>query len=478
MTTGVFDLPEVRQSRIHVSHTQIPSTYLDPSQPPTKRIPFRQIRNVPFIKDVKFCMPSHVYRRLYHTGGISPGTSASAGTSKKGPLEMTYYKATFTLKELLQNYELRTGNFLALSESHSSTVTIHLNRGTLTTTMPHHIYQRSGLPNAVQVPSGGRKHEKGSQRWKVEVNLRQPSMVRGRKAFDRLRHAVNEVEGLRESRIWLVTEVGSSAENGQKPKARDMGDVDIGSKRSQKSQHDAKPGANEDLSKTSITTDPRPSSTANLENDPLATFHPTTIDSFGILSKQDNVLVPHALHSPKFLSTLEYQTSPKNEEGGLPKVLEDDIYELVEYLSLLVLEAPIVEKKSYDMAKNEEAGYLCNYRIPDAGVLLSEDAEAQVAESVQSVSWSGLMSSDWMTQLVVDLIRRSRTIDGKDKQNAISDTLNVGHDWWVAIQVGAHRTEAVSQKDGYTIILQSGDTEALQNATCLEYVGSIAGGTP
>lgn len=83
-------------------------------------------------------------------------------------------------------------------------------------------YQRSGLQGQ-PVPSGGRKHVKARYRmfgwgvcfWRVnlttaviEIELRKPSMLHGKKGFERLIYAAKNV--LNQSMVWLFCDLNSN----------------------------------------------------------------------------------------------------------------------------------------------------------------------------------------------------------------------------------------------------------------------------
>lgn len=188
--------------KLNVTHSQIQSTYLDPSQPPLKRTPFRQIRSVPFVRDFSVCIPRHVYSALYDDerkvevfeSGIGPGQSQGQrqhiGISNR---QLKYTKIIMTLSDILTDYNLRTSNHLMLSQTPlpaSNAVSMHLNSGTLTLTLPHTIYERSGLTfTTTQISNGDRKHDKRSQLYRMVIDFRQPSMIKGKKGFDRLLYA-------------------------------------------------------------------------------------------------------------------------------------------------------------------------------------------------------------------------------------------------------------------------------------------------
>ncbi|KAK5091542.1 hypothetical protein LTR05_001727 [Lithohypha guttulata] len=430
--------------------------YLDPAQPPTKRIPFRQIRGVPFVRNVSICMPSRVYDRLYSKERSHHGSSS--GSSKLGH-EVTYHKIISTLKDILSDYNLRTGNYIMLAQPYPSSgstilsansITMRLNCGRLIIEMPCEVYQRSGLtsPHHVsQVAGGGRKHDKRSARYKVEIDLRQTSMVKGKKSLDRLVRASEQVDGLREGRVWLVADLNKGED--KQGKKRKRGDKD---------DDQARADDGNTTSNTTTVPDTHTKPEPDDEKHPLLTYHPTTITGPGTLTIQKDVLVPSVLSNHSFLSTLSHIATPAD-RASLPTVLEDDIYEISEYLSLLFLQSPRITKQEYGKVDP----YICRYSLPDAGTCVdqatAEQEEDVLVEDVRMISYSGLISSDFVTQLVVDLIRRSR-VEGEKGIEGPSTFLQ-DESSWAAVQVNAHPTEVRGGTNGYTILLQSGTAQEI-----------------
>lgn len=76
-----------------------------------------------------------------------------------------------------------------------------LQNGTLSLEMCKPIYEKSGLQGTA-IPSHGKKHIK--QRFLVEIDLRGPNMVSGKKGFERVKWAFQNVEELRETKTWLL----------------------------------------------------------------------------------------------------------------------------------------------------------------------------------------------------------------------------------------------------------------------------------
>lgn len=99
------------------------------------------------------------------------------------------------LAEILEgdffNSYIKTGNILLLSSGPSSTISLHA--GLLRLALDKATYERTGL-RGTPIADGGQKHAKS--RFLVDINLRLPSMVRGKPGFERLlwaaRNTLNE----------------------------------------------------------------------------------------------------------------------------------------------------------------------------------------------------------------------------------------------------------------------------------------------
>lgn len=90
-------------------------------------------------------------------------------------------------------------DLLAITHSPSGN-TYTLCQGLLTLDLDRPTYERTGLQNGKVVPTGGRRHAK--ERFRVELNLRLPSMLHGKKGFDRILWAFENV--LNETCTFLV----------------------------------------------------------------------------------------------------------------------------------------------------------------------------------------------------------------------------------------------------------------------------------
>jgi ribonucleases P/MRP protein subunit RPP40 len=75
-------------SKMHVSHGSLPP-YIDPTQPPTKKSPWRQIKEMPFIHSVTLLMPDELYELVWDKLDVE---------SKK----VKYAKVIMKLQEVLE----------------------------------------------------------------------------------------------------------------------------------------------------------------------------------------------------------------------------------------------------------------------------------------------------------------------------------------------------------------------------------------
>lgn len=89
-----------------------------------------------------------------------------------------------------------------------------LRDGILTMTLDKETYERAGL---VGKPDGAKGARAARARWIVEINLRQPSMLHGKKGFDRIVYAAKNV--LNKPAKWLFCNLQSVDEDGKKSKS-------------------------------------------------------------------------------------------------------------------------------------------------------------------------------------------------------------------------------------------------------------------
>jgi len=477
-------------------------------------------------------MPTRVYNPLYgnrdhdhdhtHAENTPANPDHSEASASRGPDQRcAYAKVLMPLSDVLSDHALRTGNHAMVSAPCSpgaNSVAMRLDCGTLTLDMPQTTYQRSGLTFPVtKMESGGRKHEKGSGRFRVEIDLRGPAMVKGRKGFERLVYASGNVEGLREGRVWLFCEVGGRGRNGKGKRKRgeeggsDGSNVNV---QGQDATDTVTMSSSAGPRATTATSDP---SREREQDHPLAKHHPTLIVEPGTTTTQHDVLVPGMISRPEYLCSLSTRSSTStststsaskaenaNGTGCPPPILEDDVHELVEYLGLLCLGSPRITKRDYGRVDP----YLCRYVLPSVGMGPEEsgagagagkaadvgdtgseegeiesgtggdksegDADVRV-EDVTTVRYSGFMSSDFVMQLVVDVIRRSRVkVSGEGSAQGRDDEAA-----WMAVSVDAFQTDAKGGVDGYLILLQSGEAGDAGGGAAEEMPredGSIEGG--
>lgn len=452
------------KTKIHVSHTSIPDSYIDPTQPPTKRSPFRQVQDVKFIKSVRVCLPTNLYHAFY---------TPSQETKTPELPTTSFSKVILKLNDILQDHSLRTGNVVMLAQPHppspsapsmpsSNSTVINFHKGTLTIEMPYSVSQCSGLGAAFtmrQVSGGGRKHEKQSARYRVSIDLREPNMIKGKPAFDRLAWASREVEGLREGRVWLMADSECAWYKERQPR------------RKRKREND------ETIAATRSSID-EPASTSKAEPyylNHVQKHHPTTVELIPRITHSKAILVPDVVSESKYLAALHERTSNEPPKGSLPDILEEEIHDLTEYLDLLFLKSPRITRDGYGNVDS----YLCRYTLPTSfqhnkgtGGPLTQTEETNQASNISGtedsgmsntaksadlsiIEYAGLLPSDFVLQLVVDLIRRSRS----ESSNLLSGEAPI----WAALEVRAHPIEVQGGTDGFSLLLQA-DTSPEQQA--------------
>ncbi|KAL1996606.1 hypothetical protein VTN49DRAFT_7471 [Thermomyces lanuginosus] len=183
-----------RYEKCYTTLGQLP-VYIDPKQPPSKKTPFSTIAHHPFIHTVELIFPQEF---------------AAAWESVQTRLrQLQYIRAILPLSALLENDFFNTfikaGNLLMLSEGRPGVDNVFsLHNGILRLELGKEPYERSGLQGK-PIRSGGRKHAK--ERFVVELNLRLPSMLHGKKGFERIVWAFKNV--LNNPVSWLVCDPAS-----------------------------------------------------------------------------------------------------------------------------------------------------------------------------------------------------------------------------------------------------------------------------
>ncbi|GIJ81850.1 hypothetical protein Asppvi_000353 [Aspergillus pseudoviridinutans] len=192
-----FDDDASRREKCFTTIAQLP-TFVDPKQPPTKKPPFSAIVNHPFVHTVEVIFPEEVYSSIKD--------SLEAKVQK-----LRYARVFMSPSALLEgdffNTYIKTGNILMISEGRSGSDNVYtLKDGILKLELGKEVYERTGLTGK-PIRSGGRKHAK--ERYLVEINLRLPSMLHGKKGFDRIVWAFKNV--LDHSVAWLFYDLAPGA---------------------------------------------------------------------------------------------------------------------------------------------------------------------------------------------------------------------------------------------------------------------------
>lgn len=166
--------------KCYVSTTNLAS-YNDSSELPTKKAPFNLLHRAPY----------------YHTVTLISPNSSSLNVASN---PLNYARLRLPLLELLKgdffNQHIKTGNVLLLSaplklETTSSEASFTLVDGVLTITCDRALYERAGLTGTAIPDPHARKH--GTSKFRIELNLRLPSMLAGKKGFERILRAAETV---------------------------------------------------------------------------------------------------------------------------------------------------------------------------------------------------------------------------------------------------------------------------------------------
>ncbi|KAK5121545.1 hypothetical protein LTR16_004319 [Cryomyces antarcticus] len=200
---------EAPSSKCYFTNNTLPA-YIDGKQPPTKKKPFSTVLAQPFSHSTTLILPSELYELIKHELDGDVGT-------------LRYSRVNMSLGEIISgdffNHYVKIGNVLMLSEGrHGVDHVFSLCEGVLRLELDKATYERAGLVGSA-IPDGGRKHVKTRygkpppcrrsqttlemlmERAAIELNLRLPSMVHGKKGFERIVWACKNV--LNHSLTWL-----------------------------------------------------------------------------------------------------------------------------------------------------------------------------------------------------------------------------------------------------------------------------------
>ncbi|KAI4726534.1 hypothetical protein E4T49_05731 [Aureobasidium sp. EXF-10728] len=129
---------------------------------------------------------------------LSP--SSSTIHSSSSPSQSRYARLRRPLLSLLKGdfftKHIKTGNVLLLSsplklDTTSSEASFTLINGVLSITCDRALYERAGLTGTAIPDPHARKH--GASKFRIELNLRLPSMLAGKKGFERILRAAETV---------------------------------------------------------------------------------------------------------------------------------------------------------------------------------------------------------------------------------------------------------------------------------------------
>lgn len=180
--------------KCYFTYTTLPA-YLDTTQQPTKNPPYSLLHSTPY----------------YHTLTLLTPTSSSPSLPDA---KSEYAKINLPLLEILTGdfftNKIKKGNVLLVSAplhlpSTSSCAMFTLVEGVLTITCDRATYERAGLPGTPIPDPHARKH--ATPNFKIELNLRLPSMLAGKKGFERLLHAAKSV--FVGEMTWLFYDISS-----------------------------------------------------------------------------------------------------------------------------------------------------------------------------------------------------------------------------------------------------------------------------
>ncbi|EWG49344.1 hypothetical protein FVEG_08905 [Fusarium verticillioides 7600] len=156
--------------------------YLDTKQAPRRGKPWTAVMSLDFIHKVDLILPSEAY----------DAACQQLSNAQNAPC---YSKVVMSLGDILQGdfftEYIKKGDIMMLSEGQTTVgMLFTLREGILTMFVDKETYERAGLVGKPYGAKGGR----GSKpRWMVTYNLRDPSMLRGHKGYDRLIYACKSV---------------------------------------------------------------------------------------------------------------------------------------------------------------------------------------------------------------------------------------------------------------------------------------------
>ncbi|KAL1306911.1 hypothetical protein AAFC00_005554 [Neodothiora populina] len=192
-----------KRPKCFFAHTVLPQ-YIDDKQPPTKKRPFSTVYAQAFNHTLDLIVPASVAPQIQHALETSVG-------------EPQYCKVHLKLADILTgdffNYYMKSGNIALRSEGREGLdTTFSLSDGVLRIELDRATYERAGLQGQ-PIQDFGRRHIKS--RFAVTLNLRLPSMVKGKKGFDRVLWAAQNV--FTDALTWLFYDLRSPSQQDSGP---------------------------------------------------------------------------------------------------------------------------------------------------------------------------------------------------------------------------------------------------------------------
>ncbi|KFA63918.1 hypothetical protein S40285_03779 [Stachybotrys chlorohalonatus IBT 40285] len=190
-------LPSLYQSqKCFVTYGQM--GHVDAQQLPTRGKPWTSIAAQGFIHKIDLIVPQSSFQVLHD----------KLFQDRPQP---HFFRVKMALVDVLSGefftQYIKTGT-APLSGKSDVDNTFTLHEGVLNMYLDKETYERAGLPGKPQGPKGSRGEK---PRWVVTYNLRSPSMLHGKKGFDRLVYSCKNV--FDKQQTWLFFNVAKSAPN-------------------------------------------------------------------------------------------------------------------------------------------------------------------------------------------------------------------------------------------------------------------------
>ena len=320
--------------------------YTSPAQPPTKRKPLATLSNLQWLHQLDIVYPTALVDLIH----AHLARQLSSLPNRGNVPAVKYAKAHLTLSDILTgdffNIHVKAGNVALLSEGRAGIDQVYsLRSGILTLQLPQDVYRRTGLTgNPI-----GAKHKSKNPFYKVSLDLRLPSMVKGRKGFERLLRAAREVLSAR--RVWVFVDLADAALRGTKRNAE--GDV------KQESE------------------------------DPLNTFHPLWCTAASVSHSLTDTMIPSVLER-RVWDLSPSKSSSESMVSAAPTLSHNELEELeevLEWIALVALGSPRV--KAGDTADP----YICRYEIPGKDIA-AEGGHLWRGGDLTRLQWTGFLECE------------------------------------------------------------------------------------